>query len=104
MSGFFIIRIFSNISNLILCWVGFRAFKYKAPVYARVFLLLNIFEQLAEMLIWVSAKQPGRQAMANNASVIAEIIVYSYIFYWIIYSKIIRWIFIFLNFLIVFRC
>ena len=104
MNGFFIIRIFSNISNLILCWVGFRAFKYQAPVYARVFLLLNIFEQLAEMFIWISANQPGRQALANNASVVAEIVVYSYIFYKITYSKIIKWFFIFFNTLIVFRC
>jgi hypothetical protein len=102
MTVYLIFRFLSNISSLILCWVGLRSFRFPAPAYARVFALLCIFEQLAEFLQWPDS--PFLQAIANNAVILAEMVVYGYIFLKIIHSRIIKWIMGLLIAMILLRC
>jgi hypothetical protein len=89
MTVYLIFRFLSNISSLVLCWVGLRSFRFRAPAYARFFAVLCIFEQVAEFLQWPD--NLFLQTVANNAVVLAEMIVYGYIFLKIIHSRIVRW-------------
>jgi hypothetical protein len=103
MKLFMVFRILSNISSLVLCFVGLRSFKNGALGYARIFALLNIFEQIAEVILWGTVAGTILQASVNNAVVLAEMIIYSFIFFEIIYSKTVRWILVSLMSLIIIR-
>jgi hypothetical protein len=91
MSGYVISRLTSNSSNLILCLVGIRSFRKVSPSYAQLFTILNIYEQLAGALQWWQGEYSKTATITSNIAVIAEMVVYSFIFFKIIYSKIIKW-------------
>ena len=92
MSIFLILRVLSNISNLVLCWISLRSFKFRSPVYARIFSVLCFFEQGAEVLQWFAVRHPGLQIVTDEAVVFAETITYGFIFYYVIHSKTVRWV------------
>jgi hypothetical protein len=99
-----IIRIIGSISGLVQAGASFRAFKIKSPGYARIFAVLCILETIADVIQWSQVRRYDVQVMTSNIVVLSELVVYSYIFYLIIYSKVIKWIFIPLNSLILLRC
>jgi hypothetical protein len=72
MGGYVISRLASNFSNLILCLVGFRSFRKDSPVYARLFTILNIYEQIAGVLQWRAGEYTKTTTITNNVAVIAE--------------------------------
>jgi len=88
-----LVRAVGNLTNIGLCLISLRSFKYKSPVYARVFSLLCIFEQLAEFVQW---RRDGvwlsMGIITSNAVSVGEILVYGYIFFNIIHSRIVKWI------------
>jgi hypothetical protein len=87
MSISLILRLLSNISNIVLGLVGLRSFRAKVASYIRFFAFLNIYEEIAELVIWRSNGRIGVQLAMNDVVVVAELIVFSFAFYRILYSK-----------------
>ena len=99
-----IIRLVGSLSGLVQTVVSLRAFKMKAPEYARIFTVLCILEAIADVFQWTQGSRNDVQVMTSNIVILSELVVYSYIFYLIIHSKIIKWIYIPLNSAILLRC
>jgi hypothetical protein len=99
-----IIRIVGSVSGLAQSVISLRAFIKTSPVYAKIFAVLCIWEAIADIIQWTQGGKYSIQIFTSNLVILSEVVVYSYVFYLIIHSKIVKWIFIPLNTLMLMRC
>jgi hypothetical protein len=99
-----IIRVIGSVSGLVQTVVSLRSFKIKAPKHARIFSVLCVLETFADIVQWAQGGRYGVLVFTSNLVILSELVVYSYIFYLIIHSKIVKSIFIPLNIVILLRC
>jgi hypothetical protein len=90
MSIPFLFHLSGSLSGFVALVFSMLAFIRRSPSYAKLLAILWTIEQGADIVFWTQYKRPDLQSIANNVVTVGELLVFSFAFYRIIFSKTVK--------------